>query len=109
MRERGSGTRRVFTDVIDPEKNHLNIVMEIGDTEAIKKSTRAGLGVAVMSKAAVEEEIKAKTLCAARIEGMGMERSLNLIILKNRYLSNPLRAFVGTLEMKGKVPGIGQG
>jgi hypothetical protein len=37
---------------------------------------------------------------------VGLERSLNLIILKNRYLSNPLRAFVGTLEMKEKVPGI---
>ncbi|MBF0292609.1 MAG: LysR family transcriptional regulator [Nitrospinae bacterium] len=106
IRERGSGTRRVFTDVIDPEKNHLNIVMEIGDTEAIKKSARAGLGVAVMSRAAVEEEIKAKTLRATRIEGVGMERSLNLIILKNRYLSNPLRAFVQTLDMKEKVPGV---
>lgn len=106
IRERGSGTRRVFTDVIDPEKNHLNIVMEIGDTEAIKKSARAGLGVAVMSRAAVEEEIKAKTLRAARIQGVGMERSLNLIILKNRYLSNPLRAFVSTLDMKEKIPGL---
>lgn len=109
IRERGSGTRRVFTDVIDPEKNHLNIVMEIGDTEAIKKSARAGLGVAVMSRAAVEEEIKAKTLRATRIEGVGMERSLNLIILKNRYLSNPLRAFVETLEMKDKLSGLNPG
>ncbi|MBI4667023.1 MAG: LysR family transcriptional regulator [Nitrospinae bacterium] len=105
IRERGSGTRKVFMDKVDPEKTPLNIIMELGDTEAIKKSAQSNLGVAVVSRAAIDEEVKEKQLRFARIEGVNLERKLSLILLKNRYLSNPLRAFLNILEPE-EVPHI---
>ncbi|MBF0171748.1 MAG: LysR family transcriptional regulator [Nitrospinae bacterium] len=98
VREKGSGTRKVFMDIIgSPEKVTLNIIMELGDTEAIKKSAQANLGIAVVSKSAVEQELKEKALRMAVIEGYTFARRLTLVILKNRYLSNPLKAFIQTL------------
>jgi len=98
IRERGSGTRKVFMDAIDPAQGNLNIAMELGNTEAIKRSAESNIGVAVISKSAVEHELKDKTLKFARIENFPIERRLSLIILKNKYISNPLKAFIKLLE-----------
>ncbi len=99
IREKGSGTRKVFMDIIgSPEKVALNIIMELGDTEAIKKSAQANLGIAVVSRSAVEHELKEKALKMAVIDGYTFARRLSVVILKNRYLSNPLKAFIQTLS-----------
>jgi len=103
IRERGSGTRKVFMDIIDNAHTPLNIIMEIGDTEAIKKSAQANLGVAVVSRSAIDREIKDKSLCCAKIEGYRFERKLSLIILENKYLSNPIKAFISVLDPEEKV------
>ncbi len=105
IRERGSGTRKVFTDIVKAN-TPLNISMEIGNTEAIKKSAEAGIGVAVISRSAVERELKGKSLKFARIEGYPMERRLTLILLNNKYLSNPLKAFIAILKPAEKIPGV---
>ncbi|MBI5816564.1 MAG: LysR family transcriptional regulator [Nitrospinae bacterium] len=103
IRERGSGTRKVFMDQVDFDHNPLNVVMELGDTEAIKKSAQANLGVAVVSRAAITSELKDKSLRCASLDGVSLRRKLTLIILKNRYLSNPLKAFTAILDPIEKV------
>jgi DNA-binding transcriptional LysR family regulator len=106
VRERGSGTRKVFMDIVgDREQTPLNIIMELGDTEAIKKSAQANLGVAVVSRSAIDSELKEKSLRMASLEGYKFERRLTIIILKNRYLSNPLKAFIHTLDPTEMVDG----
>ena len=106
VRERGSGTRKVFMDIISKKSaTPLNIIMELGNTEAIKKSAQAGLGVAVVSKSAIEAELLSKKLRFTVLDGYQFERRLTLIILKNRYLSNPLKAFMSILDPAEKMPG----
>lgn len=106
IRERGSGTRKVFMDIISKKSTApLNIIMELGNTEAIKKSAQAGLGVAVVSKSAIETELLSKKLFFTVIDGYRFERRLTMIILKNRYLSNPLKAFMSILDPAEKIPG----
>lgn len=105
IRERGSGTRKVFMDIISEKSSEpLNIIMELGNTEAIKKSAQANLGIAVVSLASVETELAAKSIRRASIEGLRFERRLTVVILKNRYLSNPLRAFLSILDPIEKMP-----
>ena len=98
LREKGSGTRKVFMDVMDFDHDPLNVVMELGNTEAIKRMLESDSGVAVISRSAVEKEIKAKTLCMAAIKGKPMPRRFNLIMLKNKYMSNPLKEFIRLLD-----------
>ncbi len=105
IRERGSGTRKVFMDSYSQKSEQpLNIVMELGNTEVIKKSAQANLGIAVLSLSSIKSEIEAGTLRHTYIEGLSFKRKLSLITLKNRYLSNPLKAFISILSPQEPVP-----
>ena len=103
IREVGSGTRKVFLDIMD-KQTPLNIAMELGNTEAIKKSAESNIGVAVVSRSAVERELKDKRLKSVNIEGRKMERGLNIIVLKHKYFSNPLKVFIDILDPAEKLP-----
>lgn len=98
IREPGSGTRKVLMDAMEKAGVAVTIALELGATEAIKRSAEANIGVAVISRSAVEKELRDKTLRAARIDGIRLERRLSMIILKNKYLSNPLKAFIDLLD-----------
>ncbi|VAX20790.1 Transcriptional regulator, LysR family [hydrothermal vent metagenome] len=98
IREKGSGTRKVFMDFANEANKPWNIAMELGNTEAIKKSAQANLGVAVLSASAVDHEIKDKSLHIARIEGYKFDRKLNVIMLENKYISNPLKSFIAIMK-----------
>lgn len=65
MREQGSGTRFVTEDMlqgagIDP--GDLNVVMELGTSEAIVSAVEGGLGVAVVSMYVAEKAIELGTV-----------------------------------------------
>jgi len=86
-REKGSGTR-METELllrqggIDPAQ--LNIIAEMSFTESIKKSVARGLGVAILSRHAVAEELKEGSLLAFGIEGCSLSRELYLVMRQNR-------------------------
>ena len=105
LREKGSGTRKVFMNAMDGEKDPPNVMMELGNTEAIKRMLENGSGVAVISRSAVEREIKAKSLAMAQIKGVPMPRLFNLIMLKGKYMSNPVREFIKILDPLEKPEG----
>ena len=98
LREKGSGTRKVFMGAMDVNHDPLKVVMELGDTEAIKRMLESDSGVAVISLSAVHREIKTKSLAMARIKGCPMPRLFNMILLKNKYMSNPVREFISILN-----------
>ncbi|MDH5511376.1 MAG: LysR substrate-binding domain-containing protein [Nitrospinota bacterium] len=98
IREKGSGTRKVFMGAMDVNHDPLKVVMELGDTEAIKRMLESDSGVAVISLSAVHREIKTKSLAMARIMGCPMPRLFNMILLKNKYISNPVREFISILD-----------
>ena len=92
----------MFTDIMDKDHAPLNIAMELGNTEAIKKSAEANIGVAVISSSSIAREIKDKTLKFARIVDHPIERRLSLILLEKKYISNPLKAFIKILDPEEK-------
>ena len=98
LREKGSGTRKVFMGAMDVNHDPLKVVMELGDTEAIKRMLESDSGVAVISLSAVGREIKGKSLSMARIKDCPMPRLFNMILLTNKYMSNPVREFIKILN-----------
>ncbi|MDH4182859.1 MAG: LysR substrate-binding domain-containing protein, partial [Nitrospinota bacterium] len=98
LREKGSGTRKVFMDSMGMDKEPPKATMELGNTEAIKRMLENNSGVAVISRAAVERELKSKSLAMARIKGRQLPRLFNLILLKGKYMSNPVREFIRILD-----------
>lgn len=94
MREEGSGTRQVVESFL--QNNHIdyNIFMELGNTEAIKKSVEANLGVSCLSERSVLEKIKNGSLVGYRFKDKIISRTLNLIYHKDKFLSNNMKKFI---------------
>lgn len=55
LREAGSGTREEVENLLLPHLSGLNLQMELGDSEAIKRTVAAGFGVSCLSRRVVAE------------------------------------------------------
>lgn len=81
-REQGSGTREVMELALsrggfDPAK--LNIVAELGSTQAIKQAVMDGLGVTIISALTVQQECKLSLLKTLRVQGCQLTRPLSIL------------------------------
>lgn len=100
-RERGSGSRTsVETALTDLgiDINNLNIVAEIGSTEAVKRAVKAGLGLSALSTFAVKDELANGTLKALEVKGFPIKRSLHIITHSMKAKSPICRAFLDYLK-----------
>ncbi len=60
-REEGSGTREVITEYFNQAGlsfDDLNVVMELGSIEAIKGAVASGMGVSILSRAAIQKDLQ---------------------------------------------------
>jgi DNA-binding transcriptional LysR family regulator len=90
QRERGSGSRLVAEQAmkqhgLDPAR--LRIVAEMGSTEAIKQGIKAGLGLSILSRLALTDELRAGSLYTVAIQDVVLRRSFYMIRHKGRALS----------------------
>ena len=70
MREQGSGTRRAMLAALRLEDDHtLDVACHVGSTEAVKAAVRAGLGVSMVSRLSVEDEVAAGHLATIDLRG----------------------------------------
>jgi DNA-binding transcriptional LysR family regulator len=77
VREKGSGTRAVVNQYwkqAGTAETDLNIVMELGSTEAIKAAVESGLGVSIISKSAIKKEQELNMLTAHSIQNISFSR-----------------------------------
>ena len=101
MRERGSGTRKVMEQALadhtmDPGR--LPVALEVTGNEAVRQALRAGAGIAIISRRAIEEDIRHKILVALRIRGVRLLRDFFLVTHKSRRRSPLSQAFLTFLE-----------
>lgn len=94
MRELGSGTREVVESFFENNNIEYNIFMELGNTEAIKKSVEANLGVSCLSKRSVIEKIENGSIGGLRIKDKKVKRMLSLIYHKDKFLSSNIKSFI---------------
>ncbi len=99
LREPGSGTRRTLELALGPTATAmLQPVAEFGSTTAVKRAVAAGLGVAVVSAAAVEEELAAGTLQNLNLRPPLPIRRLWAVTDRRRATSGPCRVFLEFLQ-----------
>src|SRR5918912_17733 len=97
-RERGSATQAAVDNKLRDSEIRLEAVMEMNNPEAVKKAAQSGLGIAFLSRFAVEAELKAKTLAAVRVKDLVLSRELKIVRRKDKYLSRAAQAFI---KMRG--------
>ncbi|RKN86652.1 selenium metabolism-associated LysR family transcriptional regulator [Paenibacillus ginsengarvi] len=89
LREQGSGTRQVMEQELQRVgfgTDRLKIVMELGSTGAIKSAVEAGLGITLLSQAAVRHETALGIFKVKRIEGLTFTRHFYSIFLQAALL-----------------------
>ncbi|MCL2716732.1 MAG: LysR substrate-binding domain-containing protein [Alphaproteobacteria bacterium] len=75
-REPGSGSREVVARGLAAAGIEPRRRLEIGSTEAIKQAVAAGLGVAIVSNAAIADQVRFGTLRVVEMEKLRIERRL---------------------------------
>ena len=93
-RESGSATRATVDERLKDWEIELGTVMEMENPESLKKAVQSGLGIAFISKFAVETELKANALAAVKIQKLEISRELKIVYRKDKHLSRAARAFI---------------
>ncbi len=101
LRESGSGTRMTMEHILKEkgiEISEMNIVAELGSTEAVRQAVIAGIGTSILSKRAVEIEIKAGSIKEIKLDDMELKRIFYLIYHTQKTLSPLATAFLEFLK-----------
>jgi len=101
VRERGSGTLKSIQERLKQlgrSVEELNIVAEMGSTEAVRQAIKDGIGVSILSTLAVAEDIESGALKALAIEGLNLTRGLYITRHRQRSLSPLAAAFAEFLK-----------
>ncbi len=101
LRESGSATRRLMERVLMKKgirARELKVVCRLGSTEAEKQGIRAGMGVSILSKKAVEVEVESGLLKTIPIRGTKFTRCFYLISYASRTQSPACQAFLEFLS-----------
>ena len=93
MREEGSGTRAALESAFQEAGLPLQVSMQVGNNSAIKQGVAAGLGIALISRVAIDMELETNRLTMLDVEGFPLMRQWRLIHLKEKNLSATARAF----------------
>ncbi|HNX24431.1 MAG TPA: LysR family transcriptional regulator [Spirochaetota bacterium] len=92
LRESGSGTKNAaetYLHELDIIPSELNVVMECSSPEGIKEAVIKGLGLAFISKLAIEEDVKSGKLKIIGIKGLDIHRDFFLVTSNVKALHEP--------------------
>ncbi|MEK6274782.1 MAG: selenium metabolism-associated LysR family transcriptional regulator [Actinomycetota bacterium] len=95
--QEGAGVRQVIEDELrraGTRLRDLDVRLELGLQESVKSAVEAGHGVTFISRTAVESELAAGTLAAARVEGLEPSREISLVRATGRVSTRVADAFV---------------
>ncbi len=93
VREPGSGTRESLEQAFHEAGIPLQVSMQMGNNSAIKQGVAAGLGIALLSRVALDIELETKRLVILDVEGFPLLRQWRLVHLQQKHLSATARAF----------------
>jgi len=102
LREDGSGTRAEIAALLREaglDLSQLQTVAEMGSSEAVRQCVKTGLGVSILSRRVVEEDLAKGTLHQVRFDdGRVLRREFFLVRRRGRQLSPLAEAFEAHLR-----------
>ena len=93
----GAGVRQVVEDALRPlglKLRNLDVRLELGLQESVRSAVQAGYGVSFISRAAVESELAAGSIAAARVAGLNVSREISLVRGTGRVATRAADEFV---------------
>jgi DNA-binding transcriptional LysR family regulator len=93
----GAGVRQVVEDALRRQGvrlRDLDVRLELGLQESVRRAVEAGYGVTFISRTAVEAELAAGRLAEARVAGLDVTRQISLASATGRARTRVAGAFV---------------
>jgi len=98
LRERGSGTRLACDAHFARARFEPRILLEIGSNEAIKQAVAAGMGIAIISRHALDAGAAEAQIATLRVAGFPLHSSWSILYPRGRRLSPIAAAFLAHLQ-----------
>ena len=106
MRESGSATRRAAEECFGARGIQVQVIMDLGSNEAVKRAAAAGLGLGVLSKFSVGPDVAAGYLTVLSVEDWKCERPLTVFYRDDTHISAVQRAFISVLQVDKPLPSV---
>jgi DNA-binding transcriptional LysR family regulator len=97
LMQEGAGVRQIVEDALRRQGvrlRDLDVRLELGLQESVRRAVEAGYGVTFISRTAVEADLAAGRLAEARVEGLDVTREISLASATGRARTRVADAFV---------------
>jgi DNA-binding transcriptional LysR family regulator len=103
LRSEGSGARMTLEKRLEEvglKDEDLNVVMELGNTEAIKKSVASGIGISIVPKKTIENELRLGLLKEININNVDLSMKFYIVYDEHSLMSKVSEAFLRLLRAR---------
>lgn len=101
LREEGSGTRRETEKILEDKGvslEDIKIAGIFGSTDSVKQAVKAGLGVSILSRLSVKDELKYGIFKEIKLSDIQMKRKFYIVTHKKRTLPPAYNLFLEYLK-----------
>lgn len=106
LREPGSGTRDASDQWLIPHLPQVDVGLELGSNEAVKRAVASGLGLGCLSRHAVTEAVASGWLVELATALPPMRRTLSVVVHRSKQLGSASRAFLDHCLRAGRQDGV---
>ena len=92
LREAGSGSRAIFENAMTGIVDNLDVILELGHTEAVKNAVESGIGISCVSIFTLERSIKHKELVELKTPFIDLSRFYYILVHKKKYKNQLLQS-----------------
>ena len=90
----GSGTQTAIEREFQRRCIQINRSMEVENNEVVKRMVEAGLGVSILSRLVIQQELERGSLVAVPVNDAAFVRGLRLVTRRGKHLTRPVREFL---------------
>lgn len=94
LRELGSGTREAADRWLIPHLAHVEVELELGSNEAVKRAVASGIGLGCLSRLAIEDALAQGWLVELSTPLPPMSRTLSIVRHRGRKLGSAAEDFL---------------
>lgn len=95
--ERGTGTGTRLRELLNADADRLKVSQNLGSTEAVKRGVMAGMGISLVARSAVSDEVAANRLCALKLKHTQLSKQLYLVSPANLPDESPAKRILREL------------
>jgi DNA-binding transcriptional LysR family regulator len=109
LREEGSGTRKEIEKLLDDRgisTDDINVASIVGSNDAVKQAVKAKIGISIVSKLSVNDELRYKILKEIKLTDIEIKRRFYLVTHRKRSLPGLYTEFMEHILAGSDNPGI---